>query len=501
MIITADDYVSSSQGRECVCSFDANADYFPIKVSPQRSTLWSVTYHKSYKVVENKADKTSYVAYLCGTPVPQLTGTLEGAKLVEIPIKTAAVLPSVIVPFVEYIGRRESIVYTGTQNIQSNCIAKLTQDSKIEALSLYGTGFSVLAASPPDAVFCDTGDWGSCKSGQGSGLLDNVTTISVAQHLESSLFGDVEWVEYLSLFYNREKAAKDVVDNIEARFECEKKKVTEVAGNKVKVCWANYYPNKHVDGNASWSVGADCSVSDAAWYCPIAEAAGIEVIGRQQYSPTKSGHPYKYLTDEEFASGPCKDADMWFYPASNFLETDHYGTTAAIADKLDVLKRISAYNAGNVFDNMANGPYDWFESRIAEPDVLLMDFIKAFRPDVALDHKRVWLRKVLGTVEAVGKAGDASKCVDPSANLFTKWTTGGCAGEGNMMVIGGLKLPGKFVETKDCGMSAAEDASTTQASATRKDVAKLNPAATTGTSVAAMCAALATVMVVINGMI
>merc|ERR1711988_1322211 len=124
-----------------------------------------------------------------------------------------------------------------------------------------------------------------------------------------------------------------------------------------------------------------------------------------------------YFTDEEFASGPCKDADFWFYPATNFRKPDAaYGTPAAMADKLDVLKRIAAYNANKVFDNMGNGPYDWFESRIAEPDVLFMDFIKAFRPDVALNHTRVWLREVAGTkTEPAGQAGDATKCVDPSA--------------------------------------------------------------------------------------
>ena len=217
---TADDFVSTSKGRECVCGFDSNADYFPTKVYPQRSTLWDVTYHKSYKHVVNKADKRSYVAYLCGTPVPKLTGKLEGAQLVKIPIKTAAVLPSVIIPFVEYIGRRESIVYTGTQNIQSNCVAKLTKEKKIQDIynpKTYGPDFARLAASPPDAVFCDSGQWGSCTKALASDVLANVPIISVAQHSESALFGDIEWVEYLSLFYNRETAAKDVVDNIEVR--------------------------------------------------------------------------------------------------------------------------------------------------------------------------------------------------------------------------------------------------------------------------------------------
>ena len=47
-----------------------------------------------------------------------------------------------------------------------------------------------------------------------------------------------------------------------------------------------------------------------------------QVVGQQHYGATKSGHPWGYYTDEEFASGPCKDADFWFYPGTNFREPD-----------------------------------------------------------------------------------------------------------------------------------------------------------------------------------
>ena len=62
------DLVSGPDGRGCVCNFDQETDYFPVKVAPQFSKLWSVEYMRSYKVVDNLEDGTKYVLLLYPPP-------------------------------------------------------------------------------------------------------------------------------------------------------------------------------------------------------------------------------------------------------------------------------------------------------------------------------------------------------------------------------------------------------------------------------------------------
>jgi len=83
-----------------------------------------------------------------------------------------------------------------------------------------------------------------------------------------------------------------------------------------------------------------------------------------------------------------------------------------------------------------------------------MDVVDAIHPGM-IEHERVWLRKVAGSdIEEAGTDGDGSKCADVEANLFTEWTDGKCAGEGNLIEIEGLKFP----KNKDllCDISEVE---------------------------------------------
>ena len=61
-----------------------------------------------------------------------------------------------------------------------------------------------------------------------------------------------------------------------------------------------------------------------------------------------------------------------------------------------MLDQLNCFTNGQVFDNQRNGPYDWFESRYGNPDVLLEDLIMTIHDENTLYgigyHDRVWLR-------------------------------------------------------------------------------------------------------------
>jgi len=246
-------------------------------------------------------------------------------------------------------------------------------------------------------VLCDSGAFGSCRS-----VPKNQVAVSVSLVDEKTLFGDVEWTEYVALFYNREMAAKNVVKNIEARarshrsrrthiehmylpvvlractmraelltpdyhcntqtrFRCEEEAVAEIIAAegfvRPKVLWATWY---HLP-TPGWNLG----ICPGSWYCEIVKAAGGELIGVTDHDPTESGHAYGYLSNKEFLAGPAKDADVWLYSGTNFLKPDVYFTPAVMQDTnaSQTVAQFSSFTEGRVFDIMGNGAYDWFESR------------------------------------------------------------------------------------------------------------------------------------------
>ena len=93
---------------------------------------------------------------------------------------------------------------------------------------------------------------------------------------------------------------------------------------------------------------------------------------------------------------------MWLYPSDNW---------ASDVANVDPYTSIPAYVNGHVYDFLGrSGPKDWYESRFAQPDVVLEDFLTIFYPGVHLSHQRAWWRNVFSEGETA--ALSASSCRD-----------------------------------------------------------------------------------------
>merc|ERR1711994_581328 len=154
-----------------------------------------------------------------------------------------------------------------------------------------------------------------------------------------------------------------------------------------KVLWGYYY-----DG---WYVG----------YCPNYYCSFIKDAGGTMIMAPSSSK----LNDTEFIALTA-NADIWFYASNNWNVI-----VEGPNNKSMVLQQIKAYNLRNVFDYTLGGSENWFEARMAEPDLVLLDMIKVILPLIRLDHTRIWWRNV--TSENPGSKPSANKCTDVSKPL------------------------------------------------------------------------------------
>ncbi len=108
--------------NECVSNYQPGDDLFPVKVYPQHSKSWDISYHGNYKVisvrnslVENPTEYT-YVLVQCGTPTPELTGELANAQVIEVPVRRVTFGATGIYP-IEALGVRNTLVGWGSSRL------------------------------------------------------------------------------------------------------------------------------------------------------------------------------------------------------------------------------------------------------------------------------------------------------------------------------------------------------------------------------------------------
>jgi len=214
---------------ECVDTFDPSVNYFPEQVEPRHSTFWDIAYHNNYKVLtvpdsefpDNPA--LTYVLVQCGTPAPELTGDLEGALVVEIPVDRTAITHNNGLAMLDEIGALGTIVGVSQAMLNSAenspWFARVIEESN-DAVSLgssSGMDFETTVGLEPDIIV---------MAGFGPGYTEisdtrgrGLPAVMVSNRIEPTPLGSAEWLKFLSAFYNAEGVGNARFDAIETGYE------------------------------------------------------------------------------------------------------------------------------------------------------------------------------------------------------------------------------------------------------------------------------------------
>jgi len=147
---------------------------------------------------------------------------------------------------------------------------------------------------------------------------------------------------------------------------------------------------------------------------------------------------YPALNDTEFLA-VATAADVFVYSAGNF--------SWAYSAKQEVLDQVPAVAARRVVDTLGRGENDWFESREAEPDVLLEDLTAVITPAAIDDHTRVWLRdpfsEASGAVNQNQTCQNASYAKEPLADTCTRMSvkSSSTGGVNREAILAGVLVP------------------------------------------------------------
>ncbi len=199
--------------QECAASYDEGTDYFPDKTEAQYAQEWEVEYFDNYKVVTVDTDTSPasqnlvrYVLVQCGTPEPQLTGNLEDAMVVQVPVQRYWEGGGATFAALDALGTLDKVIgvnrrTSGHENhFLPDVVARVTQDDVHEETS-YGEDLELILEGEPDVYFQYNGpDW------LANALEVGVPAIHYSPFSEGPL-GSAEQVKFVSLFFNLEARA------------------------------------------------------------------------------------------------------------------------------------------------------------------------------------------------------------------------------------------------------------------------------------------------------
>ena len=332
---------------------------------------FTLEYKDAYKILTvtqpwaGAEQALTYILVPRGSEPPADDGN---AIVIEVPVRSFVAMSTTYFPFLENIGKLDALVAVDDATYVYNPTVR--EKAASGEIAVVGGGMGGPSANierllelDPDVIM---------TSASGIPELDvypkleevGLPVVINGDYLEQTPLGRAEWGIFIAAFFDLEQQASQQFDALVQRYE------------EVQALAAGVQERVTVFTNTDFQ---------GTWYVPAGESyaaillkdAGAEYLWEDQ--PGTGALPLSFETVFEKA----KDADFWLNP----------GFAASLQDLLAMDARYAefkAFQTGQVFNYNAKvtdtGGMDYFESGVANPDVILKDLIKIFYPELLPEH-------------------------------------------------------------------------------------------------------------------
>jgi len=346
---------------------DATLRSFPVRFA-QHFTLEFGEGYKKLTVLQPWAGASEAMVYYL---VPRGSGVPEGvgdAQVIETPVRSLVAMSTTYYPFLEKLGKLDALVAVDDATYAYNPqVRARAADGSLVLVGGGAGGGSVnvekLLALSPDLIM--TSASGSPELDAHPKLLEaGLPVVINADYLEQSPLGRAEWGIFIAAFFDLEDQAAQDFDALAQRYEAAKA-LTATLDSKVSV-----FTNTDYQGT---------------WYVPGGESYAALLL-------KDAGAGYIFADQAGFGAAPlafeavydaARDADFWL----------NVGFATDLDSLLAMDTRYAEFKAfaqGSVYNYNARvtemGGSDYFESGVANPDIILKDLIRIFYPDLLPEH-------------------------------------------------------------------------------------------------------------------
>jgi iron complex transport system substrate-binding protein len=293
-------------------------------------------------------------------------------KVVSVPIESIVCTSTTHIPLLDYLNETDRLVgFPTTDYISSKKMRKRIDEDKVEELGVdKGLNLEKLAMLKPSLVmgYTMTGDYGQYKKMEDLG----VSVVMNAEYLEKHPLGRAEWIKYMALFFDKEKEADSVFNEIEKNYN---ETLAQVKSSSTKP-----------------TVLSGIVYGDA-WFLP----------GGQNYAAKLLRDAgCHYLWDEDKSNGylelsfesvyeKAHNADLWIGVATMKSLEELTNTDQRYA-KFKSFQQKQVYTSDA--RKGAKGGSEFLELGYLRPDLILNDLVKIAHPDLLQEHELFFHKKL-----------------------------------------------------------------------------------------------------------
>ena len=344
------------------------------KITIEHAKNFSVSYEENYTLVHIHFDSPDrgvvfdkkLVLLPKGATAPKLTGELLDAWVIEVPLKTVAANDDGEITRIKALGLMENIIAMGGGAIYDAALRKRWEEKQIASI-----GYSFHRPPMPEIVLSLNPDILIQYTYNHDGLTSlermrdlGINAVPQFAWAEPSFLGKAEWLKFTALFFNKEKEANRLFEEIVQR--CNQLMESVGQENEKVTAFLVYYPSE----NSDWSAHRN------DFYASFVEAAGaINVLA-------DNGPTHAVGMNNEKMLSLAREADFWLV---NSVTDEAWPTT-------EYLNAFKAYRDGNVYHyqkrtRYEHNAYDWYETPEVRPDLVLEDLVSIFYPHILPNHE------------------------------------------------------------------------------------------------------------------
>lgn len=392
LIAVAPVFAQDDNPQSCVTDYDPETDYFPNKVEAVYAHDWQVQYANHYKFVtvgpvgdEAAGSEERFVLLQCGTPAPELTGELEGAHIIEIPVETIFETSGggSVVTALEVLGEADALIGLGyippgDFGLYLPEVAARFTDESFLVTSISDGGWEPVLAAQPDLIAEPySADQRTAARELGLGA------IFYNSYWETPL-GGAEHIKFWSMLFNKEALANDLFAPVEQEYLA----LAALVEAEISPDERPTVLHGNINANNIFSTYGEGRID----YGLIVDAGGTPILLN---TPEIELTAFTSLPIETVIT-VAEDADFWWnslYNADQHLNPPTYDT--AVAHNV-FNASFSALTEGRMFHVFRRGE-DFYKTALNyRADLVLKDLVSILHPELVPDHEPLWLQPVAG---------------------------------------------------------------------------------------------------------
>jgi iron complex transport system substrate-binding protein len=368
---------TSASRPDCVKNYQAEVDYFPNKIRLNDAQGFTVDYHKHYKVVsvnrpwKDARTQFQYVLVQCGTPVP---AGFKPEQIVQIPVRSVVALSTTHLVPLQRLGVLDRLVgISQFKDVTTPAVSeKIQQNQLSEVGNVSSLKLEKIVELSPDLV--TTFGTGNPQRDAHPKLLEaGIKVAIIAEYMESTPLGQAEWMKFLALFFNKEMEAERSFAETRQRYQAIAAKTKAVKNRPTVFSGFDHKGTWYVPGGESY-------------VAKLLSDAGASYLWADQRTPGSVQLNFEQVYDR------AASAQYWIVDAHSIkTRSDLVAADARY-------QNFAAVQVNNLFSPTAKvnaqGGNDYWQSGIANPDLLLADLVKIFHPELVPAHQFVYYRQL-----------------------------------------------------------------------------------------------------------